>query len=491
MTSAYGTIRVIRRWMGQPGHIHQRSVHCSPALHFAGGASRVVMINNPVFANRSLNRWLTESRLWVPVMDILLLSVIGLFALALIFDFTNGFHDAANSVSTVVATRVLPARWAAFAATFNFLAYFFIGTAVANTIAKTVKSEYAGLAVVFAALFAAIAWNFITWRFGMPSSSSHAIVGGLVGAGLAAGGIAAISWDSVSKAAIGIVLSPAVAIIIAILAMFLIGGIQKLFPWAMTTSCSRAFNSWRLGLCPSATAPMTHRRPWVSWAHCCSVLVTRRLDRVDRSMSLSGWHFPRTEPLRLEHCGWLEDHRNDGSENHHPARCIGCSGKHRSLCSNLRCDVVGNADLDDPRSRKLGCWCWCRFGARRQLEGCRQDAGGLGHHYPGCRACCRGHSLLDEATNRLRLDHRRRRGSDICRLGDLGYAPTIHASDVEAELLSNAELATHVPVHVKLEGEGPVPDDTPSPTVLIDDIENLAEELHIPVPGHEATHTKE
>ena len=60
-----------------------------------------------------------------------------------------------------------------------------------------------------------------------------------------------------------------------------------------------------------------------------------------------------------------------------------------------------------------------------------------------------------------------------------------------AEGLSNAELATHVPVHVKLEGEGPVPDDTPSPTVLIDDIENLAEELHIPVPGHEATHTKE
>ena len=96
---------------------------------------------------------------------------------------------------------------AAFAATFNFLAYFFIGTAVASTIAKTVKSEYAGLAVVFAALFAAIAWNFITWRFGMPSSSSHAIVGGLVGAGLAAGGIAAISWDSVSKAAIGIVLT--------------------------------------------------------------------------------------------------------------------------------------------------------------------------------------------------------------------------------------------------------------------------------------------
>ena len=121
-------------------------------------------------------------------MDVLLVTVILLFALALVFDFTNGFHDAANSVATVVATRALPAKWAPpFAALFNFLAYFVVGTAVASTVAKTVKSEYAGVAVVFAALFAAIAWNYVTWRFGMPSSSSHAIIGGLVGAGIAAG----------------------------------------------------------------------------------------------------------------------------------------------------------------------------------------------------------------------------------------------------------------------------------------------------------------
>ena len=165
-------------------------------------------------------------------MDVLLISVIAVIAIALIFDFTNGFHDAANSVATVVATRALPAKWApAFSAVFNFLAYFVVGTAVANTIAKTVKSEYGGVALIFAALFAAVAWNYITWRFGMPSSSSHAIIGGLVGAGLAAGGLEAIDWSSVEKAAIGIILSPAVAFSIAFAAMYLVLGIQRLSRW--------------------------------------------------------------------------------------------------------------------------------------------------------------------------------------------------------------------------------------------------------------------
>jgi PiT family inorganic phosphate transporter len=163
-------------------------------------------------------------------VDLLLVSVVAVIAIALLFDFTNGFHDAANSVATVVATRALPARWAPlFSATFNFLAYFVVGTAVANTIAKTVKTDYDGVAITFAALFAAVAWNYATWKFGMPSSSSHAIIGGLVGAGLAAGGLAAIDWGSVQKAAIGIVLSPAVAFGIAFAAMYLVFGIQRLF----------------------------------------------------------------------------------------------------------------------------------------------------------------------------------------------------------------------------------------------------------------------
>ncbi|MFA7323577.1 MAG: inorganic phosphate transporter [Candidatus Nanopelagicales bacterium] len=163
-------------------------------------------------------------------MDMLLIAVIALCLLALVFDFTNGFHDAANSVATVVATRALPVKWApAFSAAFNFLAYFVVGTAVANTIAKTVKTVDEGIAVTFAALFAAIAWNFITWRLGLPSSSSHAIIGGLVGAGLAVGGLDAIDWASVEKAGIGIVLSPAVAFTIAFLAMYLVFAVQRLF----------------------------------------------------------------------------------------------------------------------------------------------------------------------------------------------------------------------------------------------------------------------
>jgi len=157
-------------------------------------------------------------------------ALIAVVALALLFDFTNGFHDAANSVSTVVATRALPAKAAVwFSAFFNFAAVFVVGTAVANTVAKTVHANVTGIAVVFAALFAAIAWNYATWWVGMPSSSSHALIGGLVGAGLAAGGTDAISWPSVTKTLIAIVASPLVAFGIAFLAMFLVAGIRNVF----------------------------------------------------------------------------------------------------------------------------------------------------------------------------------------------------------------------------------------------------------------------
>ena len=166
------------------------------------------------------------------VVDLLLITVIAVIAIALLFDFTNGFHDAANSVATVVATRAMPAKWA-------------LGSRRPSTSWRTSSSarpsptpsprrsraEYGGVAVVFAALFAAIAWNYVTWCFGMPSSSSHAIIGGLVGAGLAAGGLDAIDWSSVEKAAIAIVLSPAVAFSIAFVAMYLVFGIQKLSKW--------------------------------------------------------------------------------------------------------------------------------------------------------------------------------------------------------------------------------------------------------------------
>ena len=162
-------------------------------------------------------------------MDLLLISVIALVALALLFDFTNGFHDAANSVATVVATRAMPAKWAPpFAAFFNFSALIVVGTGVANTVAKTVNPGYESIAIVFSALIAAIAWNYITWWAGLPASSSHAIMGGLVGAGLSAGGAAAIGWSSVQKVAVWIIVSPLIAFGIAFLVMFLVAGIQRL-----------------------------------------------------------------------------------------------------------------------------------------------------------------------------------------------------------------------------------------------------------------------
>lgn len=161
-------------------------------------------------------------------MDWLLISVVAVIALALLFDFTNGFHDAANSVATVVATRAMPARWAPwFSAFFNFSAFFVVGTAVANTVAKVVHHDREGVAVVFAALIAAILWNYVTWYVGMPSSSSHAIIGGLVGAGLAAGGLAAINWGVVRTAVVAIVASPVVAFSVAFLAMVILARIQR------------------------------------------------------------------------------------------------------------------------------------------------------------------------------------------------------------------------------------------------------------------------
>src|ERR1700694_5335066 len=113
--------------------------------------------------------------------------LIGLIIVALAFDFLNGLHDAANSIATIVSTRVLRPQYAvAWAAFFNFIAFLFFGLHVAQTIGTgIVDANIVDPAVVFAALLGAIAWNLITWFFGIPSSSSHALIGGLVGAGIA------------------------------------------------------------------------------------------------------------------------------------------------------------------------------------------------------------------------------------------------------------------------------------------------------------------
>jgi inorganic phosphate transporter, PiT family len=144
--------------------------------------------------------------------------VVGLIALALIFDFLNGLHDAANSIATIVSTRVLPPRaavlWAAF---FNFIAFLFFGLHVAQTIGTgIIDTGVVGPRVIFAALMGAISWNLITWWAGIPSSSSHALIGGLLGAGVASAGVGAIVWKGVLKTTAAIVLSPMVGFLLAL-----------------------------------------------------------------------------------------------------------------------------------------------------------------------------------------------------------------------------------------------------------------------------------
>src|ERR1700709_1884058 len=148
-----------------------------------------------------------------------MLLIGALIAVALIFDFLNGLHDAANSIATIVSTRVLSPRYAvAWAAFFNFIAFAVLGLHVAATIGTGIVSpQIINDQVIFGALMGAIVWNVVTWLAGIPSSSSHALIGGLVGAGLCRGGWNAIVWSGLSKTASAIVLSPLTGFILALL----------------------------------------------------------------------------------------------------------------------------------------------------------------------------------------------------------------------------------------------------------------------------------
>jgi PiT family inorganic phosphate transporter len=145
--------------------------------------------------------------------------LIFLIAVALLFDFLNGLHDAANSIATIVSTRVLRPQYAGFwAAFFNFIAFLVFGLHVANTIGKgIIEPSVVDATVIFAALVGAIVWNLITWALGIPSSSSHALIGGLVGAGMAKAGISAAVWSGLTKTLLAIVLSPLVGFLLALL----------------------------------------------------------------------------------------------------------------------------------------------------------------------------------------------------------------------------------------------------------------------------------
>ena len=157
-------------------------------------------------------------------MDGALLILIFLIAVALLFDFLNGLHDAANSIATIVATRVLPpiyaVGWAAF---FNFIAFLFFGLHVADTIGRgIIDPSVISDQVIFGALMGAISWNVITWLAGIPSSSSHALIGGLLGAGIAKAGTGAVVVAGVTKTVSAIFLSPAVGFSLALVLVLIV-----------------------------------------------------------------------------------------------------------------------------------------------------------------------------------------------------------------------------------------------------------------------------
>src|SRR5712691_6520724 len=145
--------------------------------------------------------------------------VVFLIALALAFDFMNGFHDAANSIATIVSTGAMRPQWAiVWASVFNFIAFLFFGVHVAATVGKGIIDPYIiDYHVVFGALSGAIAWDLITWYYGIPSSSSHALIGGLAGAAVAKGGAGTLVASGFVKTTLAILLSPALG--------FLLGGL--------------------------------------------------------------------------------------------------------------------------------------------------------------------------------------------------------------------------------------------------------------------------
>jgi PiT family inorganic phosphate transporter len=162
-----------------------------------------------------------------------------LVAVALAFDFLNGFHDAANSIATIVSTRVLRPQWAVlWAAFFNFVAFLVFGLSVAATVGKgIIEAAVVDHYVVFGALIGAISWNIITWYFGIPSSSSHALIGGLAGAAVAKGGVGSLVASGFLTATAAIVLSPLLGLVLGALLMLAVS-------WMFSRTTPRRVDRW-------------------------------------------------------------------------------------------------------------------------------------------------------------------------------------------------------------------------------------------------------
>ena len=193
------------------------------------------------------------------------LALVAIVGLALAFDYINGFHDAANSIATVVSTRVLSPRiavlWAAF---FNFIAFLVFQTKVASNISKGVDPAVATLTIVGAGLVGAIVWDLLTWWWGLPTSSSHALLGGLAGAAVVKAGFGALDGPFFIKTTAFIVLSPGIGLVLALLVMSsLMRFLDRVPPDGSIVHFENCSSSQPPST-RSATAATTPRRPWGS-----------------------------------------------------------------------------------------------------------------------------------------------------------------------------------------------------------------------------------
>jgi PiT family inorganic phosphate transporter len=188
-------------------------------------------------------------------MDANFLAVAGLVLVALAFDYINGFHDAANSIATVVSTRVLsPGKAVIWAAFFNFAAAFLAGTAVAKTVGSgMVRLDLVTFAVIYAGLLGAIAWDLITWYYGLPTSSSHALFGGYAGAAIAKAGFGAIIPAGWTKTIIFIIISPLIGLVVGL-------GLMTAIFWAFRRMSPSRVDHWfrRLQLVSAAAFSLMH-----------------------------------------------------------------------------------------------------------------------------------------------------------------------------------------------------------------------------------------
>ena len=203
------------------------------------------------------------------------LSILLLIFLALVFDFLNGFHDSANSIATIVSTRVLtPSRAVVWAAFFNFIAFLFFGLHVANTIGKgIIDIAIVDQAVIFATLIGACSWDVITWYLGLPTSSSHALIGGMIGAAMVKVGSGALVWSGITKTVVFIFVSPILGLILGTV-------LGTAVYWACRNTTPRKvdhlFRKGQLLRPPCtawATAATMPRRPWALLPACFSVPV--------------------------------------------------------------------------------------------------------------------------------------------------------------------------------------------------------------------------